>query len=66
MTTFFKLYDLLSLSERKKALALIGMILIMAALDVIGVASIMPFIAILVNTKLIESNIILNQIYIRF
>ena len=66
MTTFFKLYDLLSLSERKKALALIGMILIMAALDVIGVASIMPFIAILGNPKLIESNIILNQIYIRF
>ena len=36
------------------------MILIMASLDVIGVASIMPFVAVLTNPTIVESNYFLN------
>ncbi|MDC0469143.1 ABC transporter ATP-binding protein/permease [Candidatus Pelagibacter sp.] len=39
------------------------MILLMAMLDVLGVASIMPFIAVLTNPNLIESNILINKLF---
>ena len=41
----------------------IGMMLIMAILDMFGVASIMPLMAILLDSNLIENNIILNYLY---
>lgn len=65
MDTFKKLFDLLSVHERKNALLLMGMILVMALLDVVGVASIMPFIAVLANPQLVETNSILNGAYTR-
>lgn len=58
-----KLYNLLEQGERKQALILTVMILVMAALDVLGVASILPFIAVLANPQLIESNAILNTAF---
>ena len=39
------------------------MILIMAILDTIGVASIMPFMAVLMNPDLIDTNNFLNSIF---
>ncbi len=63
MTTIKKLLDLLTPLERRKAVLLLVMILVMALLDVIGVASIMPFMAVLVNPELVESNIILGYVY---
>ena len=39
------------------------MILIMALLDMIGVASILPFTTVLVNPTLIETNIILIKMF---
>jgi ABC-type bacteriocin/lantibiotic exporter with double-glycine peptidase domain len=39
------------------------MIIIMALLDMIGIASILPFIAVLTNPSLIETNIFLNTVY---
>jgi len=39
------------------------MMIIMALLDTIGVASILPFMAVLTNPELVETNIILNTIY---
>ena len=60
MSTFRKLYDLLFPAERKRALLLIGMILVMAMLDVIGVASIRPFMAVLANPWLVQSNAVLS------
>ena len=39
------------------------MILIMALLDMIGVASILPFISVLMNPNLVETNFILNKIF---
>jgi ABC-type multidrug transport system fused ATPase/permease subunit len=58
-----KVSDLLSAKERKKALLLLGLIIVMAFLDMIGVASIMPFMAVLAKPELVESNRILAQAY---
>ena len=63
MQTIKILFDLLSNNERKQALVLLIMILIMALLDMIGIASIMPFIAILTNPSLIETNEVLSYFY---
>ena len=58
-----KFLDLLSPPERKRAALLLGMILIMALLDMIGVASIMPFMAVLANPELVETNAFLSAAY---
>ena len=63
METFKKILSILSPHERKRALLLLGMILIMALLDMIGVASILPFMAVLTNPSLIETNLILNTMF---
>ena len=63
MRSFKKLLFLLSPAERKHAALLLIMNLIMALLEMIGVASIMPFIAVLTNPTLVETNIILNSIF---
>ncbi len=63
MKTFKKIYDLLSRKERRQVLYLLIMILFMALLDAIGVASIMPFIAVLTNPDLIENNIFINNLF---
>ena len=39
------------------------MILLMALIDMLGIASIMPFIAVITNPDLIENNHILNFFY---
>jgi ABC-type multidrug transport system fused ATPase/permease subunit len=61
--TFKKILYLLSFQERKQASFLIAMLIITALLDVIGVASILPFFAVLSNPSLIESNLILNKLF---
>ena len=63
MQNFKKLLYLLSSYERKRAILLLGMILVMAFLDMLGVASIMPFIAVLTNPDLINTNSMLNTAY---
>ena len=63
MDIFKKLLFLLSPSEKKKAFILLMMILLMALLDMIGVASILPFITVLSNPDLIETNPFLNGIF---
>lgn len=58
-----KILYLLSLNERKRALILLIMILIMASLELIGVVSILPFMALLTEPSLIETNNFLNSIF---
>jgi len=58
-----KLFFLLTSKERKKAVVLMLMILIMAILDIIGIASILPFMAVVTNLDVVNSNYILNRIY---
>ena len=63
MQSFKKLLFLLSVKERKQASLLLVMILIMALLDMIGVASILPFMAVLTNPNLIDTNSMLNSMF---
>ncbi len=63
MQYFKKLFFLLSNQERKRAAMLMIMIFLMAILDVIGVASIMPFMTVLVNPDIIDTNIFLFNIF---
>lgn len=58
-----KILFILSSRERKNAGLLLIMILIMALLDMIGVASILPFIAVLANPEIIQTNIILKKMF---
>lgn len=66
MGTIKKISNLLTRSERKSAALLLGMILVMAILDMVGVASIMPFIAVLANPDVLQTNLFLNTAYVNF
>ena len=63
MKKFIKLFFLLTPAEQKHAALLLLMITIMALLDMIGVASILPFMAVLTNPNLIDTNSVLNFLY---
>tara|TARA_B100001093_G_scaffold518059_1_gene601618 strand:- start:485 stop:2290 length:1806 start_codon:yes stop_codon:yes gene_type:complete len=63
MQTIKKLLHLLSYKERKRASLLLIMILLMAFIDMLGIASILPFIAILTSPEIIDSNTFLNKVY---
>ncbi|MDA7604034.1 ABC transporter ATP-binding protein/permease [Candidatus Pelagibacter sp.] len=63
MNILKKLIYLLTVNERKRAITLLSMILLMALLDMIGVASILPFMAVLTNPGIIETNYILNTTF---
>ena len=56
MKTLIKLFDLLNPSERKRAYTLMFLMLIMAFMDMIGVASILPFMTVLTNPELLQTN----------
>ena len=58
-----KLLFLLSLHERKNAIFLMGMVLVLAMLEMVGVVSILPFMAVLMNPDLIDTNIVLNTAF---
>lgn len=63
MQIFKKLLFLLTPLERKRAGLLILMIMVMALLEMIGVASILPFVTVLTNPDLLETNFILSKIF---
>ena len=56
MRSLFQLLELLKLSEKIEGLKILFLILIMAILDMLGVASILPFIALLSDRTVIETN----------
>ncbi len=63
MKTLNKILYLLSSHERKRAYFLMVMILIMALFDMLGVASILPFITVLSNPEIVDTNKVLNTAY---
>lgn len=63
MKTLKKLLYLLTSKDRKRAGLLLVMVLIMALLDMIGVASIMPFMTVLTNPDIVETNALLNRAF---
>jgi ABC-type multidrug transport system fused ATPase/permease subunit len=64
MKNIKKLFNLLTLQERKQFLLLLAMIAVMAFLDLLGVASVMPFMAVLINPQIVETNVYFNSLYI--
>jgi ABC-type bacteriocin/lantibiotic exporter with double-glycine peptidase domain len=58
-----KILHLLFFQEKKIASLLLIFVILMAFLDTLGIASIMPFVAILSNPQLIETNLFLNYFY---
>jgi ATP-binding cassette, subfamily B, bacterial PglK len=58
-----KILDLITVQEKKEVLLLVFMAMIMAIFDMIGVASILPFMSVLINPSLVESNAILAFIF---
>ena len=58
-----KLLALLTPAERKRLAVLAGMILVMAFLDMLGVASILPFMAVLANPDVVQTNALLNTAF---
>jgi ATP-binding cassette, subfamily B, bacterial PglK len=63
MSKFKKLYNLLNSKEKKEFFFVLILVLVMALIDTLGVASILPFIAVLSNPSLIETNSILFYSY---
>ena len=59
-----KLLSLLTASERKKAYLLLGVLLFIACLDALGVASILPFMGVLANPSLVHTNESLNRVFV--
>lgn len=64
MKTIKKFFDLFTPPERKHAFLLVGMAVIMALLDMLGVASILPFMAVLTNPDILYTNSILNKVFL--
>jgi ATP-binding cassette, subfamily B, bacterial PglK len=63
LITLKKILFILPSSEKKRALMLFVLILITAVFDMLGVASILPFVALLTNPQLVETNIFLSKSY---
>tara|TARA_Y100000389_G_scaffold169439_1_gene175714 strand:- start:21216 stop:23012 length:1797 start_codon:yes stop_codon:yes gene_type:complete len=63
MHYFHKIFKLLKKSERKKFIMLILLSLVMSLIDMIGIASILPFMAVLGNMDLLETNKFLNLFF---
>jgi ATP-binding cassette, subfamily B, bacterial PglK len=63
MKTIKKVLFILTAQERKRLFLMVFMILIMALLEMIGVASIMPLVSVLVNQEIIETNNFLNTMF---
>lgn len=58
-----KLYSLLDARERRRGMLVFGVLILVAFVEVLGVASIMPFIAVLANPNVIDSNRHLAMVY---
>ena len=58
-----KFIYLLTPQEIRNATFLFFMILVMAILDIIGIASILPFMTVLTNPEIVETNNYLNEIF---
>jgi ABC-type bacteriocin/lantibiotic exporter with double-glycine peptidase domain len=63
MKTYKKVLRLLTINERKYLSKLLIMIIIMAFLDTIGIASVLPFITVLTDPSAINTNLVLNNIF---
>lgn len=59
-------YTLLTRREKKRGLVVLAMMILMAAFEVIGIVSIMPFLGVMGNPAIIQENRWLNSAYRHF
>ena len=64
MENLKKILFLLSKEEKKQASLILVMILFMALLEMLGVASILPFISVVANPEILETNNFLNRVFV--
>jgi len=58
-----KILSLLTPKERRRAYLLLFMIMVMAFLEMVGVASVMPFVSVLANPEVVQTNVYLAAVY---
>ena len=58
-------YDLLTPPERRQAALLLIMVIVMALFDVVGMASVMPFLSVIANPDMIRQSRVLSFVYDR-
>ena len=58
-----QIYELFDKSARRRAALLLCMILVQGFLEMAGVGSMMPFVAVLANPKIVETNRYLSLVY---
>jgi ABC-type multidrug transport system fused ATPase/permease subunit len=63
---FKKIYELLEARARRRAALLLCMILVLGFLEMAGVGSVMPFVAVLADPKIVETNRYLSVVYNHF
>ncbi len=63
MTTVRKILELLTPQERRRGLIVLSMVLLMALIETAGVASVMPFLAVLGNPEVVQTNEQLSSVY---
>ncbi|MGB3147780.1 MAG: ABC transporter ATP-binding protein [Paracoccaceae bacterium] len=63
ISTYKKLYDLLSARERRRVFLLLAMMIISGILDMVGIASILPFLAAVADPENARSHSLLSRIY---
>ncbi len=63
MSIVKKILYLLNEAERRSAMLLLAMLTLMALLDTIGIASILPFMAVLTDISVIETNTFVNSLF---
>ena len=59
-----ELYSLLTPNQRRRYFSLQLMVVLMAFMELIGIASIGPFMALVANMELLETNELLNRVYV--
>ncbi len=63
LSVYRKLYELLDRRERFYTLLVFGLMTLVAIVETAGVASMMPFIAVLSNPELVQTSIYLSSAY---
>lgn len=62
-TTYRRIFDLLDARERRRFGLLMLLVLVMGFLDMVGVASILPFLAVLSNPDIVNEHPLLNSVF---
>ena len=60
---FYKIYDLLDTRERRQFRMLVVMMIVMGLFNMLGVASVLPFLAVISNPEAVENNRALSWLY---